>query len=69
MSIAFAYVITVCCHAKKPCPFFPVGIIIHKGRKDPSHACGNQDDILSAFRSLRDEILAWLLETFDPKAD
>lgn len=68
-NIPFDYVITVCDFAKESCPFFPGGIIIHKGFKDPSQTNGTQDDILREFRRSRDEIKSWLIEEFTPKAD
>jgi arsenate reductase len=69
MDIPFDYVITVCDFAKESCPFFPGGIIIHKGFKDPSQANGNKEDKLREFRRSRDEIKFWLIEEFTPKAD
>ncbi len=69
MDIQFDYVITVCDFAKESCPFFPGGIIIHKGFKDPSQRDGNQEDILREFRRSREAIKSWLIEAFTPKAD
>lgn len=69
MDVQFDYVITVCDFAKESCPFFPGGIIIHKGFKDPAQADGSQEDILREFRKSRDEIKSWLIEAFTLKAD
>jgi arsenate reductase len=69
MGVQFDYVITVCDFAKESCPFFPGGIIIHKGFKDPAQADGSQEDILREFRKSRDEIKSWLTRTFKPKKD
>jgi arsenate reductase len=69
MNVQFDYVITVCDQAKESCPFFPGGIIIHKGFKDPAQADGRQKDILREFRRSRDEIKSWLVEAFKPKKD
>ena len=69
MNVQFDYVITVCDFAKESCPFFPGGIIIHKGFKDPAQADGSQEDILREFRKSRDEIKSWLVEAFTPKTD
>ena len=69
MNVQFDYVITVCDQAKESCPFFPGGIIIHKGFKDPVQAEGSQEDILREFRRSRDEIKSWLVEAFTPKTD
>ena len=63
----FDYVITVCDQAKETCPFFPGVIIIHKGFKDPSQSSGTEDEILTEFRKIRDEIKVWIKETFKDK--
>jgi arsenate reductase len=69
MDTLFDYVITVCDLARESCPFFPGGIIIHRGFKDPSQANGNRDNVLREFRRSRDEIKSWLIEEFTPKSD
>lgn len=69
MDEQFDYVFTVCDFAKETCPFFPGGIIIHKGFKDPSQRDSNQEDILREFRKSRNEIKSWLTRTFKPKKD
>lgn len=58
----FDYVITVCDRAKESCPFFPRGVIIHKGFKDPSQSSGTEDEILASFRKTRGEIKIWIDE-------
>jgi arsenate reductase len=54
----FDYVITVCDHAKESCPVFTgkVKQAIHLGFEDPAETTGNEDEILSAFRRMRDKI-------------
>jgi len=69
MDTSFDCVITVCDFAKETCPFFPGGIIIHKGFNDPAQVNGNRDDVLREFRRSRDEIKSWLIKEFTPKAD
>ena len=59
----FDYIITVCDQAKESCPFFPGGVIMHKGFKDPSQYSGTEDEILASFRKTRDEIKIWISET------
>jgi len=66
--VRFDYVITVCDQAKESCPFFPGGVIIHKGFKDPSQSSGTEDEIMAVFRKVRDEIKTWIKETFENKA-
>lgn len=54
----FDYVITVCDNAKENCPVFigKVGKQLHIGFEDPSDATGTEEEILSVFRKVRDEI-------------
>ena len=54
----FDYVITVCDNAKESCPVF-LGKVQHKlhiGFDDPAEAKGTEEEILSEFRRVRDEI-------------
>jgi arsenate reductase len=64
---SFDYVITVCDTAREMCPFFPGGkTVLHKGFEDPSDFRGTDKEITAEFRKTRDEIKAWILETFGP---
>ena len=58
------YVVTVCDNAKESCPTYPGVHIIHKGFEDPSQFRGKDEEILSGFRKIRDEIKAWIGEEF-----
>lgn len=60
----FDYVVTVCDQAKETCPFFPGEHVIHKGFTDPGQVKGSVDDQFKAFRTVRDEIKEWIMETF-----
>jgi arsenate reductase len=61
----FDLVVTVCDHAKESCPFFPGGKrYAHKGFEDPSQFKGNDEEILSGFRKVRDEIKEWIEKAF-----
>lgn len=61
----FDYVVTVCDQAKETCPFFPRGkVYLHRDFEDPSQHKGTEEEILSVFRKVRDEIGNWLEETF-----
>jgi len=60
----FDIVVTVCDNAKETCPFFPGKKVVHKSFSDPSSADGSEEEKLEAFRRVRDEIKAWLLDTF-----
>ena len=52
------YVVTVCGGAKESCPIFTgkVQHRLHIGFDDPAEAIGTEDEILSVFRTVRDEI-------------
>jgi len=54
----FDYVITVCDNAKETCPVFmgEVKENLHIGFDDPAEATGTEEEILSEFRRIRDEI-------------
>lgn len=58
VSQAFDYVITVCSNAKETCPVFggEVKVQNHIGFNDPAEATGTEEEILSDFRKVRDEI-------------
>jgi len=54
----FDYVITVCGHAEETCPSFQgkVGRRLHMGFEDPASVTGSSEEVLHAFRRIRDEI-------------
>ena len=59
------YVITLCGDANERCPLFFGGVErIHIGFRDPSKATGTDQEVMSDFRRVRDEIKATLLEFF-----
>lgn len=62
----FDYVVTLCDRAKKAVPkSLPSGeTIIHHGFVSPSDIQENKEQILEDFRTLRDEIDAWLTVIF-----
>jgi arsenate reductase len=55
---SFDYVITVCGGAKESCPTFmgDVKNNIHIGFEDPADATGTEEEIMTEFRKVRDEI-------------
>ena len=57
-SQSFDLVITVCDNAKEACPVFTgkVGKRIHIGFIDPADATGTNEEILSVYRKVRDQI-------------
>ena len=69
INISFDYVITVCSQADKHCPTFPDKTrVVHVGFDDPpslATPAENAEEALSHFRSVRDEIRAFI-ETLPP---
>jgi arsenate reductase len=64
----FDLVVTVCDKARKQCPFFPgAARMLHVSFTDPGQATGTENEILTVFRRVRDEmqekILPLLQET------
>lgn len=55
---SFDYVITVCNAAYEACPLFTgkVKTKLHIGFEDPAEAYGTEEEIISVFRRVRDEI-------------
>lgn len=55
---SFDYVITVCDNAKETCPVFTGKVLhrLHIGFEDPAEASGSEEEVLSVFRRVRDEI-------------
>jgi arsenate reductase len=50
-------VITVCGKADQVCPIFPGRVNrYHWGFEDPAHATGTEEEIIAAFRRVRDQI-------------
>ncbi len=54
---SFDYIITVCDNAAANCPVFPgAGTKMHWPFEDPAEAVGTEEQILSVFRRIRDDI-------------
>ena len=55
---SFDFVITVCDHAKEVCPIFTGNVKhrLHLGFEDPAEATGSDDEKLSVYRKIRDQI-------------
>ena len=54
---SFDYVVTLCAEAREGCPVFPSKTEHrHKGFEDPAAATGTEEEILSVFRKVRDQI-------------
>ena len=55
---SFDYVITVCDDADQNCPAFTgsVNARLHLGFSDPAKVKGDREEVLAAFRNVRDQI-------------
>ena len=61
----FDFVITTCDAARETCPVFPgIARHLHWSFNDPANAEGSEEEILSAFRKVRDEIKLHIQEEF-----
>ena len=61
--IAFDYVITVCDHAQEVCPYFPAKAkLMHHNFSDPAKARGSEQEVMDAFRKVRNEIKRYAQE-------
>jgi arsenate reductase (thioredoxin) len=63
---SFDYVLTVCNNAKESCPVFTgkVKNKIHMGFEDPAEAEGSEEEVLTYFRKIRDEIKTELFKFY-----
>lgn len=60
-NIAFDYVITVCDNANEACPFFPGNVKrFHHNFPDPAKARGTEDEVMDAFRRVREQIKTYI---------
>jgi arsenate reductase len=59
-AVPFDYVITVCDHANEVCPVFPsTAKKLHHNFPDPARATGSEEEIITQFRSVRDQVKAY----------
>lgn len=55
--VPFDFIITVCNHANENCPWFPSNAKrFHHNFTDPAKATGTDEEVMDAFRKVRDEI-------------
>lgn len=58
--VPFDYVLTVCDHANEVCPVFPsTAKKLHHNFPDPAKATGTEEEIMQAFREVRDQVKAY----------
>lgn len=61
LDVDFDYVITVCDNAKEQCPYFPTKARkFHHNFPDPAKATGTDEEIMQAFRQVRNEVRAFV---------
>ncbi len=64
----FDLVITLCDQTKGQCPFFPGDTeIMHVGFPDPAQATGTEEEIMAAFRRVRDDLRKELIPLLKEK--
>ena len=63
---SFDYVITVCDNAKETCPVFMGNVKhrLHIGFDDPADSMGTEDEVMSVYRRVRDEIRTEFLKFY-----
>jgi arsenate reductase len=65
----FDLVITLCDQAQQQCPFFPGETeLMHVGFPDPAQATGTEEEVLAAFRQVRDAMRAQMIPLLQKKA-
>jgi len=57
-------VVTVCDHAKETCPVIHADRVMHQSFPDPSSVEGSDEERREAFRTVRDELIRWIDDTF-----
>lgn len=58
--LPFAYVLTVCDHAREVCPVFPAAAKkLHHNFPDPAKATGTEAEIRAQFRAVRQQVKAY----------
>lgn len=59
--LSFDFVITVCDKARENCPCFPAKVkIFHHDFPDPAKAKGSDENLMTQFRIVRDEIKKYI---------
>lgn len=68
-AVQFDLVITLCDRAQQECPIFPGNTaVIHLGFPDPAQATGSEDEIMAAFRQVRDALRRQLVPLLQEKS-
>ena len=65
----FDVIVTVCDAAREACPYLPAEKEnLHRSFEDPSAAEGSAEERRVVFRRVRDDLAAWIDDTFAPEA-
>jgi arsenate reductase len=65
----FDLVVTLCDQAQQQCPMFPGETeVMHAGFPDPARAAGAEEEIMAAFRQVRDALRAEMIPLLREKA-
>ncbi|MGO9620394.1 MAG: arsenate reductase ArsC [Desulfobaccales bacterium] len=68
-ALPFDLVITLCDEAQQQCPLFPGETeVMHVGFPDPARAAGTEEEIMAAFRQVRDALRAKMIPRLRDKA-
>ncbi len=69
LASSFDFVITVCGNAREICPVFKGNVKenLHIGFDDPAVAVGSEEEVLSVYRRVRDEIRKDFKKFYDEK--
>jgi arsenate reductase len=63
--MSFDVAVTLCDRAHEACPVIPnAAKTIHRAFDDPHLTPGTDEDILNGYRRVRDELVAWIDQTF-----
>ena len=66
LSIPFDFILTVCDHAQERCPVFPSSAQrFHCNFMDPAKAVGSEEEIMSQFAEVRNEIKMYCQQFID----
>ncbi|MCK9581837.1 MAG: arsenate reductase ArsC [Methanoregula sp.] len=62
---SFDLAVTLCDNAHSVCPIVPnAKKTVHRGFSDPHLSPGTEEEVLDGYRTVRDEIAAWIEDTF-----
>jgi len=60
----FDLVVTLCDQAREACPYVPGAAVMHQDFDNPVDVVGTEEEMLRAFRKVRDDIGRWIEKEF-----